>query len=166
MDNSNIIKQINDFGYITNSIRIKYFRNYSEEQIRNWLSDNGLERDLIIEQNIVEVAVVTPQGLLMKIKDNRLEFFKRYKTESMVAKDQAIKLLEEEGIKVNYAQMDFFSIARRYLMNNAGSERILANLYRFKVIIDYIPELTDVYVLPYVPDYYDREFADEILNFN
>ena len=168
MHAEDIIRQIKEKGYVANSIRTQFFPGQNEDEIRNWLVANGYDRETLIEFNFVEVAIVTPKGLLMHISNsekNRIEFFKNINPDDKIAKKRAIAILDEKcGIKVNYEQINYVGFSRQYLMHNRKDNMILSNSYRFKVVLDYVPNVENTFILPYTLTYHSIEFAEELLN--
>ena len=68
MTDFEVLDKIGKVGYIDEQVRQEYFYKRSIKDMRDFLEKNGLNRHLPIECKSTEVALVTPNGIIMQVR--------------------------------------------------------------------------------------------------
>lgn len=122
-----------------------YFPGLKFMEIRNLLEENGLDRNTTLELESVEIAVLTPFGVLMQIRSfdaNQLGVWGGVIENDETPKEAAVRELKEEtGIKISPSQLEEAGIDEHFHQYDNG-DKVNFKSYRFIVRFDYVPKVT------------------------
>lgn len=141
---SNIKNEIIEAGMITTEIKKKYFWGVSFEEIRKKLEEIGIDRHIPIELKSTEIAILTPEGILMQIRPldkNQLGLWGGALNDDEEPIDGAIReIFEETGIKLDKEQLEFIE-THEHFHEYANQDKAYFKSYRYLVRFDYVPEI-------------------------
>lgn len=140
----NMIEEIKKLGKITLKMKEDYFKNMKLIEIRNWLEENGFDRHMPIEILSTEIAIMTPKGVLMQIRPNdhnQLGLWGGIIEEGEQPIECAIReIYEETQISISADKLLFVE-ENDHFHQYANGDKTLCHTYRFKVLLDYVPEI-------------------------
>ena len=123
----------------------KYFRGLSMEETRDKLEEMGLRRDISIEAKTTEIAIVTPDGVLMQVRsdeNNMLSLWGGIVRDDEEPADAAVRrLFEETGIKISKSDLVLNKeYGHSYTYENG--DRCYYFTYQYYVFFDHVPEIS------------------------
>lgn len=131
-------------GKVSEQIRKRFFYGRTFKDIRSWLKENGLDSHMPIELVSTEVALVTPEGILMQIRKsdkNQLGLLGGVVNDSETPEEGALReLAEETGIELCSDDLEFVGINKHFHQYDNGDKAIFKS-YRYIVRMDYVPEI-------------------------
>lgn len=138
--------RIEKVGYVSAAIKDMYFYDVEFCDIRTRLEELGLDRHMLIELRSVEVAVVTPNGIIMQLRpedDNQLGVVSGILEDGEQPVYGAIRKLKEElGIVVKINQLQYFKTIT-YTTKYKNGDRAMFTTWRFVLELKSIPKLTE-----------------------
>lgn len=166
------VRAIRETGVVTSEIRSKYFAGKGVSCIRTWLEENGLDRHMPIELQSVDVALITPIGLMMQIRhidNDQLGLFGGSIQDGESPEECAIRKIKEQvGLDVPKEQLQFVE-ENDHTHQYANGDKGIFHSYRFKVEFDHVPEVktggdyADVYFTAHTVLSHQVEFVKKIL---
>ena len=134
------IRKVNGVSLTT---RAKYFDRMDVLKIRAWLEDHGLNSHMTIEAYSTEIAIKTPDGVVMQIRsgENCLGFFggELNPNERPVEGAQR-ELFEETGL---YLEEEEFEPKEIYVHHHTypSGDRVYYHTYRYVVNYPVVPNI-------------------------
>lgn len=129
---------------MTKEIRTTYFLGQNVQTIRDWLQKNGFDRNFPIEYISTEIAICTPEGILMQIRstdNNKLGMWGGILMEGEEPIQGAIRELKEEaGIEATSQELEFIEKNRHKHVYANGNVAIF-DTYRYVLKLDYVPKV-------------------------
>ena len=140
-----IIKEIRQKGFVPEDVRKHCFSNLTILEIRNWLEANGLDRHTPLELTSTEIAISTPEGLLLQIRacdNNALGMWGGCLENDETPLEGAIReLYKETGLKFDPAYwfwVDTYDHTHTY----ANQDKAMYTTHRYVILLDYVPTPT------------------------
>lgn len=140
-----IIKEIRQKGFVPDVVRKHYFSRLTIFEIRDWLESNGFDRHMPIELSSTEIALCTPEGILLQVRacdNNALGMWGGCLENNESPIDGAIRELYEETALPVCREMlnlvDMYEHTHTY----ANGDSVIYKTYRFVLKLNYIPEIT------------------------
>lgn len=131
-------------GKVTSEIKKKYFFENSFELIRDKLDKLGIDRHMPIELESTEIAILTPNGILMQIRPldkNQLGLWGGALNDGEEPKDGAVReLFEETRIKINKEQLEFLEI-HEHFHEYSNKDKAYFKSYRYLVRFNTVPKI-------------------------
>ena len=119
---------------ITTLIRVKYFSEYSVNEIRDWLEANGFDRHMLIEYCSSEIVFQVPGGILMQVRssdNNKLGLWGGIRKNNEQPTPSAIrKFYEETGIAVTADDLMYID-SYRHMHKYANGDFAYFRTYRY-----------------------------------
>jgi len=141
----NAVDIIRAQGYISNQVRNNQFKTLSILEIRDWLEENGFDRHLAIECVATEIALITPDGLLMQVRtaDNgQFGLWGGCLEPGETPIQGAIReLFEETHLKVSPESLEFVERNQHDHTYSNGNMGIF-DVYRYILKLDFVPKIT------------------------
>ena len=138
-------KAILEAGRVTTQIRETYFQGMDFKAIRNTLEDLGIDRHTAIELESVEIALVTPFGVMMQIRPSdhdQLGMWGGVLEEGECPAAGAVRELREEtGIVIDKSQLKFVEL-NEHFHEYANGDKAYFKSHRYILRLDYIPKIT------------------------
>jgi ADP-ribose pyrophosphatase YjhB (NUDIX family) len=166
------VRAIRDSGVVTSDIRKKYFEGKGISAIRMWLDENGLDRHMPIELHSVDIAIVTPIGVMLQIRhsdNDQLGLFGGSIIDDETPEECAIrKIKEQTGIEVSLEQLQYVEESD-HLHQYANGDKGIFHSYRYKVEFDHVPQVkegsdyADVYFVAHTVLSHQTEFIKRLL---
>ena len=166
------VKAIRDAGVVTTALKKKYFSGKGIGAIRTWLEENGLDRHMPIELQSVDIAIVTPIGLMMQIRhsdNDQLGLFGGTIPDGETPEKCAInKIKEQTGLDISTKDLQFVE-ENDHTHTYANGDQGIFHSYRFKVVFDYVPNVENgttapnVYFVVHTVMSHQQEFVKKIL---
>lgn len=132
-------------GMVTAEIQNDVFQGYGFLKIRNCLEENGLDRHMPIELTSTEIALLTPQGVLMQSRPSdrgQLGMWGGVVEHGETPIEGAIRELREElGLEVAEEQLEFVEIDI-HDHEYANGDKAHFKCYRYILKLDYVPKVT------------------------
>lgn len=126
-------------------VKRDYFPDLSFGEIRNLLEANGIDRHTTLELESVEIALLTPFGVLMQIRpsdNDQLGMWGGVMEKDETPKEAAVReLFEETRIKISLDQLEDAGIDEHFHQYSNG-DKAKFKAYRFIVRFDYVPKVT------------------------
>lgn len=142
--NYQLVAAIKKSHKLTLETRKKFFSNSSVKQIREWFASNTIDKHFPIEYVSTEIAIITPQGLLMQIRKHDKDSLGLWggivKDNEVVAKNAIRKILEETGINATIEDLEFIESVKHAHQYSNG-DKAYFNAYRFILKLDHVPAL-------------------------
>lgn len=114
-------------------------------QIRDLLEANGIDRHTTLELESVEIALLTPFGVLMQIRpldNDQLGLWGGVMEKGETPKEAAVReLFEETRIEISLNQLEEAGIDEHYHEYSNG-DKAQFKAYRFIVRFDNVPKVT------------------------
>lgn len=111
---------------MTKEIRTTYFLGQNVQTIRDWLQKNGFDRNFPIEYISTEIAICTPEGILMEGEEP--------------IQGAIRELKEEAGIEATSQELEFIEKNRHKHVYANGNVAIF-DTYRYVLKLDYVPKV-------------------------
>jgi len=140
-----ILQKIKEKGYVPYEVRTSIFKNLDIMQIRNWLEWRGIDRHLPIELHSTEIAICTPEGVLMQIRacdNDALGMWGGCLECNETPIDGAVRELYEETSLSFPEEMLKFVDTYEHTHTYANGDSAIYHTYRFVINLNYIPEIT------------------------
>ena len=149
------------------STRKKYFKNLDIEEIRQELADMGLNSSMLIELQSTEIAIITPKGILMQIRDE--DTTKLGLWGGIIRDDEDSlhcaqrKIFEETGgLMVKLEDLKFVDTNRyQYTYPNGDICYYLAD--RYYIQLDYVPDILGSVLVNYSFFSHQQDFIEDLL---
>lgn len=139
-----VIERIKRENGVSADVRKDFFSNMSFQDIRNWLEENNLNRHLAIELTSTEVAVITPDGILLQVRatdSNQLGMWGGVVLNGESPEDGAVRELKEEtGMDVKKEDLEFVEVNRHFHCYD-NHDKAVFNCHRFILRLDKTPEV-------------------------
>ena len=103
-------EQIKEEGILSLEVQKRHFRYWSIKDLRNWLQDNGIDRNLPIEFNSTEIALLCPKGIILqkRYRNNRLGVWGKVLRTGEEPLLGAVRALREEtNLSVGFTEFEF-----------------------------------------------------------
>lgn len=114
-------------------------------QVRDLLEANGIDRHTTLELESVEIALLTPFGVLMQIRPldkDQLGLWGGVMEKGETPKEAAVReLYEETRIEISLSQLEEAGIDEHFHEYSNG-DKAQFKAYRFIVRFDYVPKVT------------------------
>lgn len=140
----NVINRIEEEEMVSEEIRRKFFFGKTVFEIRDWLEENELDRHMPIETASTEIAVLTPEGVLMQIRAadaNALGMWGGVVSDNETPEEGAIRELQEEtGISLKPGELEYVEFNRHTHCYSSG-DKALFNCYRYVLQLNEVPEI-------------------------
>lgn len=163
-------------GIVTKQLQNQYFKGLGFGRIRQYLAEIGLDPHTCIELDSTEIALVTPRGILMQIRnydEKGIETLGLWggalKSGESPEEGATREIKEETGLDLTITLEHFVEIDTHY-HEYANGDKALFHAYRYVVTLDYVPEIhTDdesrgaQLVRGFVIDH-QREFVKKVLS--
>lgn len=137
-------QEILELGRVSVEIKEKYFPTDSFEEIRDKLEELGIDRHTAIELESVEIALLTPFGVLMQIRPSdkdQLGMWGGVMEVGETPEEAAIRELQEEtGITITKDQLIFVE-QNPHFHEYANGDKAYFVSNRFIVKFDYVPKI-------------------------
>lgn len=130
-------------GKITENIRKNFFSGMELHDIRNKLEDMGLDRHMSIDLHSTEIAILTPYGLLMRVRtsDNKLGLWGGVLKDDEQPYEGALReLAEETRLPIKDSQLHFVEV-NEYDYEYDNGDKAHFRSYRYIVRLEYLPEI-------------------------
>ena len=132
-------------GKLTLELKKKYFPGDDFKKIRDQLEELGLDRHMTLVLNSVEIALVTPLGIIMQIRPkdrDQLGLWGGVLLDDESPEDGAVReLYEETGIQISKEQLEFVEVNEHFHEYASGDKGIFIS-HRYIVRFDNVPEIT------------------------
>lgn len=164
-------EEIRNRGMITAKCRRTYFPKMTQEEIRNVLERLGIDRDTSIEYLVVELAIITPKGVVMRVSpedDNRIALWTDYLRDGETPREGAIRTLKEQtGIVIADKSLQFVD-TEYYRHEFANKEKVFLNAFRYAIRFNEVPKLVNPKYHPVLVKHTFRadqqDFIDKLLH--
>lgn len=139
-----LAERIQEEGKVSKEIRKEFFGGKGFGYIRDWLEKHNLDRHMPLELDSTEVALVTPKGILMQIRqadDGKLGFFGGCMNDGETPKEGAIReIMEETGLSLKEEDLELSEdIASPHEYPNG--DKVLFRTYRYIAHFDEVPKI-------------------------
>lgn len=139
-----ISETIRHCGFVSQQLRSSYFAKMTLPQIREWLEFNGFSRHIPIETFSTEVAICTPNGVIMQIKPADNNSLCMWGGEINFGEEPingAIReIFEETGLTITADQLNFKQFLKHEHRYSNGNV-VWYSTYRYALKLDNIPSI-------------------------
>ncbi len=154
-------EEIRNKGMITTKCRRQYFGGMNQNEIRDMLERIGIDRHVTIEYLVAEIAIQTPQGLLLQVSpedDGRIALWSDILKEGETPVNGAIRLLKEQlGVEISSIDLKFVD-TEYYRHEFANKDKVFLNAFRYTVRVKSVPKTTNY---DYYPVLINRTFRED-----
>ena len=139
-----VVKKIKAEGKVSEELIKKFFKGKSFKEIREWLTENGLDTHIILELQSTEIALITPVGIIMQVRkldNNKLGLWGGSLEREETPRQCAVReIFEETRLQISERKLKFISVDKHYHTYSNG-DRAKFTTHRYKLIFDYVPEI-------------------------
>lgn len=163
-------EEIRNRGMITAKARRTYFPKLTQDEIRDMLGRLGLDKQVAIEYLAVELAIMTPKGVIMRVSpedDGRIALWTDNLKDGETPREGAIRMLKEQtGIVITDKSLQFVD-TEYYRHEFANGDKVFLNAFRYAIYFDEVPKLVNPKFHPVLIKHTFRanqeDFVDKLL---
>ena len=127
---------------ISQFVMYKCFNGMSFREVRDWLEENGLDRHAMLELRSTEIAIVTPNGVMLQKRiadEGKLGLFGGVLSHEEEPRDGAVREIREKlGVNVDPYSL-LFAGYNLHEHTYSNGDKVLFHAYRYVLKIYGIP---------------------------